>query len=191
PRFAEADAAGALSRDASGRSYVYNYTGSTGFRVGQFDFTTPKGRNIYAQLLGEAVEDGDGGWMEDFGEYTPLDAYTAEGLTGSAHHNLYPVQYHCGAYQAARRAEHPVVRFQRSGWTGAAPCAQVVWGGDPSTTWGFDGITSAVWSGLGIGLSGVAVWGSDIGGFFGFADRELTPELLMRWEIGRASCRGR
>ena len=32
-----------------------------------------------------------------------------------------------------------------------------------------------------MGLSGVAVWGSDIGGFFAFADRELTPEMLIRW----------
>ena len=30
----------------------------------------------------------------------------------------------------------PVVRFQRSGWTGAARCAQDVWGGDPTTTFG-------------------------------------------------------
>ena len=50
-------------------------------------------------------------------------------------------------------------------------CAQVVWNGDPSTTWGFDGLTSAVWGGLGIGLSGVALWGSDIGGL----GRPFTP----------------
>lgn len=69
------------------------------------------------------------------------------------------------------------MRFQRSGWTGAASCAQVVWGGDPTTGWGFDGLTSAVSSALGMGLSGVAVWGSDIGGFFALGDNALTPEL--------------
>jgi alpha-glucosidase len=181
PRFEEAAAAGALTRDSTGAAFVYDYTGTTVFRVGQFDFTHPVGRQHYAQLLAEAVADGHDGWMEDFGEYTPLDSLTEDGLTGAAAHDLYPVQYHCGAWDYVRRLGRPVVRFERSGWTGAAPCAQVVWGGDPSTTWGFDGLTSAVWSGLGMGLSGVAVWGSDIGGFFGFADRELTPEMLMRW----------
>ncbi|HJQ85591.1 MAG TPA: TIM-barrel domain-containing protein, partial [Candidatus Binatia bacterium] len=188
PRFAEAVAASALSRTASGESYVYDYTGTSVFRVGQFDLTTRPGRALYARLLAEAVADGHDGWMEDFGEYTPLDAFSAGGLTGSAHHNLYPVQYHCGAHAFVRRAGRPVVRFQRSGWTGAARCAQVVWNGDPSTDWGFDGLRSAVWNGLNLGLSGVAVWGSDVGGFFALGPRALTPELLTRWvQLGAVS----
>ena len=32
-----------------------------------------------------------------------------------------------------------------------------------------------------MGLSGVSVWGSDIGGFFALGDNRLTPELLDRW----------
>lgn len=181
PPFTDADAAGALTRTASGTSYVYDYTGSTIFRVGQFDFTTPTGRSSYGRLLREAIADGHDGWMEDFGEYTPLDAYTAGGLTGSAHHNRYVTDYHCGSYSTVRRVGRPVVRFQRSGWTGAAACAQVVWSGDPSTDWGFDGLRSAVWNALNIGMSGVAVWGSDIGGFFALGERALTPEMLTRW----------
>jgi alpha-glucosidase (family GH31 glycosyl hydrolase) len=181
PRFTEAMTRRALSRRADGSSYVYNYTGTVVFRVGQFDFTSRTGRNLYATLLGEALEDGHDGWMEDFGEYTPLDAYSSDGLTGSAHHNRYVRDYHCGAYAAVRNAPRPVVRFQRSGWTGTAPCAQVVWNGDPSTDWGYDGLTSAVWGGLTMGLSGVAIWGSDIGGFFALLERALTPEMLIRW----------
>ena len=64
---------------------------------------------------------------------------------------------------------------------GAARCAQVVWGGDPTTDWGYDGLASVVRAGLGMGLSGVSTWGSDIGGFFSFFGRVLTPELLARW----------
>src|SRR5262249_38508959 len=87
-----------------------------------------------------------------------------------------------------RHAQRLVVHFQRSGWTGAAPCAQVVWGGDPSTTWGFDGLTSAVFGGLNMGLSGIAIWGSDIGGGFAFRGRALSPALLIRWgPFGRFS----
>ena len=53
-------------------------------------------------------------------------------------------RYHCAAYDADERRRAPIVRFQRSGWTGAAACAQVVWGGDPTTGFGFDGLRSAV-----------------------------------------------
>ncbi len=186
--FADAVSARALTRDAGGGTYVYDYTGSTIFRVGQYDFSTRAGRSHYARRLAQAVADGHDGWMEDFGEYTPLDAFTARGVTGSAGHNRYPVDYHCGAHAFVRRQRRPIVRFQRSGWTGAARCAQVVWNGDPSTTWGFDGLASAVSGGLGMGLSGIAVWGSDIGGFFALGERALTPELLVRWvQLGAVS----
>jgi alpha-glucosidase len=188
PRFDEAVAAGALTLDPTGAPYVYPYTGSTVFRVGQFDFSARAGRRAYGRLLREAIEAGYDGWMEDFGEYTPLDARTHGGLTGSAPHNRYPRDYHCAAWDVVRRARRPIVRFQRSGWTGAARCAQVVWNGDPTTDWGFDGLTSALWGGLSMGLSGVALWGSDIGGFFALGDAELTPELLMRWvQLGAVS----
>ena len=62
-----------------------------------------------------------------------------------------------------------------------APCAQIVWGGDPTVGWGFDGLASAVTNGLTMGLSGISTWGSDIGGFFALGANQLTPELLQRW----------
>ena len=34
---------------------------------------------------------------------------------------------------------------------------------------------------LSLGLSGVTLWGSDVGGFFTLCDDQLTPELLIRW----------
>jgi alpha-glucosidase (family GH31 glycosyl hydrolase) len=81
-----------------------------------------------------------------------------------------------------------IVRFQRSGWTGAARCAQVVWGGDPTTSWDFDGLRSVVAAGLGMGLSGVSRWGSDIGGYFSLLGPRLTDELLIRWvQLGAVS----
>ena len=64
----------------------------------------------------------------------------------------------------------------------------MVWGGDPTTAWGFDGLRSSVRQALTLGLSGVGIWGSDIGGFFAFFEDELTPELLMRWvQLGAVS----
>jgi alpha-glucosidase (family GH31 glycosyl hydrolase) len=181
PVFDRAVAEGALMRTSSGAPYTYRYVTSRVFRVGQFDFTAPAGRVLYRELLRQAIDDGHDGWMEDFGEYTPLDSYTRDGRDGTLTHNRYPVDYHCTAYSLARRQSRPIVRFQRSGWTGAARCAQVVWSGDPTSQWGYDGLAGVVTTGLGMGLSGVSTWGSDIGGFFGLFGKQLDGELLTRW----------
>jgi alpha-glucosidase (family GH31 glycosyl hydrolase) len=183
-RYPAAAAANALVRSGAGDPYVYRYSTTTPFVVSQFDFSAEPGRAFYGGLLREAIADGHDGWMEDFGEYTPLDARAASGLGGRRLHNLYPTQYHCGA----RRAAPDAARFVRSGWTGTGACAPIVWGGDPSVDWGFDGLESAVRNGLTMGLSGVSTWGSDIGGFFALLENRLTPELLIRWiEFGAVS----
>lgn len=188
PTYGDAVAAGALTTHQDGTPYVYQYFTSRFFDVGQFDFSAAAGRRAYGDVLQQAIDDGYDGWMEDFGEYTPLDSRSADGRDAGATHNRYPTDYHCAAHDVARRQRRPIVRFQRSGWTGAARCAQVVWGGDPSTTWGFDGLRSVVTSGLGMGLSGVSRWGSDIGGFFSLFGDDLDDELLARWvQVGAVS----
>ena len=183
--FNEAARRGALAKDALGRPLTYRYTSGVGpdreFMVGQFDFSSAAGGQYFGELLGEAVADGHDGWMEDFGEYTPSDARSANGMPGPAMHNLYPVLYHRASYEFARRQRRPVAGYVRSGWTGVQRYAQLVWGGDPTVDWGFDGLSSAVTQGLTIGLSGISRWGSDIGGFFAVNQRSLSPELLRRW----------
>ena len=194
PLFGEAAAAGALQRNALGQPYTFNSfvggTGPAGFTVqpvAQFDFTSPAGAQVYSGVLRRMVAAGHDGWMEDFGEYTPPDTQPRDGTTPAQMHNRYPTTYHCGVQSILRG--RAVVRFQRSGWTGAARCAQDVWGGDPTTTWGFDGLGSAVKQALSIGMSGVSRWGSDIGGYDTIGDDPpLTPELLKRWiEFGAVS----
>jgi len=194
PRFSQAQAAGALLRTASGAPSLFNSfvggTGPSGFSiqpVGEYDLSKAAGRAAYDDVLRRILRTGHDGWMEDFGEYTQLDAHSGDGRTGTALHNSYPVTYHCGV--RALTAGKPIVRFQRSGWTGAARCASDVWGGDPTTTFGFDGLSSAVKQALSIGLSGVSRWGSDIGGYDTIGkDPKLTPELLKRWiELGAVS----
>jgi alpha-glucosidase (family GH31 glycosyl hydrolase) len=187
--YEEARQRGVLTRNMLGEPYEYRYTGSSQFFVGQVDFTHPDAFDYFGDLLDEAVGHGYDGWMEDFGEYTPLDARGYDGSTGEAYHNKYVVGYHAAARAYARdRAPRPLARFNRSGWTGAARHSQIVWGGDPTTGWGFDGLESAIMNGLTMGLSGVSLWGSDIGGFFALSEPQTTPELLARWiEFGFAS----
>jgi alpha-glucosidase (family GH31 glycosyl hydrolase) len=194
PRFDDAVSSGALLETATGSPSLFDSfvggTGAAGFTVqpvGEYDFTSHAGQSAFGDVVALMRRTGHDGWMEDFGEYTPLDAHARDGLTGSALHNVYPRLYHCAVARLV--GSSPVVRFQRSGWTGAARCAQDVWGGDPTTTFGFDGLSSAVEQGLNMGLSGVSRWGSDIGGYDTIGtDPKLDRELLERWvEFGAVS----
>jgi alpha-glucosidase (family GH31 glycosyl hydrolase) len=181
PVFETAAAGDGLIEDSLGEPYLFRYSTATSFEVAELDFGSRAGRQGFASVAGEAIEDGYDGWMEDFGEYTPLDSVGSGATPGTVLHNIYPRQYHCAARRVGESAPRPIVRFQRSGWTGAAPCADVVWGGDPTTSWGYDGLRSAVRQALSMGLSGVSLWGSDIGGFFSLFENRLSPELLKRW----------
>lgn len=179
---------GGLQRRRDGSPYAFDaYVGGRTPPVtteAQFDFTTPAGAGGWGRVAGELAAAGHDGWMEDFGEYTPLDIAGERGPAGTAGHNRYPTEYHRAAAGVAGelsgRHGRPFARFARSGWTGTAPHVPVVWGGDPTTSWGFDGLASAVIEGLTMGASGVALWGSDTGGFVS-GEEQLTPELLRRW----------
>ena len=175
----------ALVRTATGEPYVYPaYLGEEtppSRPMGLVDFTAPRAQELFDLLLRDPVEDGHDGWMEDFGESFPPDGRAADGTDGRIAHNRYPVGYHRAGQSFADRAPRPLARFVRSGWTGVHPYAPIVWGGDPTTTWGFDGLESSVRNALTIGLSGISTWGSDVGGYFSLGTNRLTPELLIRW----------
>ena len=187
--FARAQNDDALLRHADGSTYVFEaYVGGREpphTQETQYDFFTPAAIDRFTDVAAELVDSGYDGWMEDFGEDTPLDACHPDGTPlGTAGHNRYATAFHDGAAEATRRLEadtgRPLVRFVRSGFTGTAPHVPSVWGGDPTTGWGFDGLASALVNGLSMGASGIALWGSDIGGFLS-SQQHLTPELLIRW----------
>jgi len=190
PEYSEAAGASLLQQlPAGGQPYVYSgFVGGAapaGFSVeplSQVDFTADDAGSFYSARVDELMADGHDGWMEDFGEWTPPDSVSADGTTGAEMHNRYPTTYHCAVSRLAKRQPRPVARFNRSGWTGTARCSDIVWGGDNTTVWGYDGLSSAVKESLSMGLSGVSRWASDIGGYNTYGPMEnLTPELLQRW----------
>ena len=189
PVWSEAAAQGLLIREPSGQPHTYpafvGGSGPAGFTsepLSQFDFTAPGTGAFYERLLREATDGGHDGWMQDFGEGAPPEGVAADGTTGSALHNRYPTDYHCAVQAAVERIGRTVVRHSRSGWTGTARCAVNVWGGDPTTVWDYDGLASGVRQALGIGMSGVSRFGTDIGGYNTYGPQQnLTPELLVRW----------
>ena len=182
PAYDEGLAAGAYTGNPDGSPLVYPYSTASHFVVSQIDFSGSAGVDFFHGLLDESVADGYDGWMEDFGEYTPDSAVSDDGTPGPTMHNRYVEQYHAAARSFEEQAPRPLLRFNRSGWTGAISESSIVWGGDPTRAWGFDGLASSVRQGLGMGLSGVSVWGPDIGGFFSLpGDPPPSTELMTRW----------
>ena len=115
PAYGEAASRGLLARTAAGGPYTYRYSTLESFDVAQFDFSNPPGRGLYGRLLAQARADGHDGWMEDFGEYTPLDARFADGSDGLVTHNRYPTDYHCGARRRAASDPLRPLRLDRHG----------------------------------------------------------------------------
>jgi alpha-glucosidase (family GH31 glycosyl hydrolase) len=183
PIYETAAANGWFVRDSAGEPYVMTNPFTADQQISEFDFTIPGARGLFTSLLDEAIADGYDGWMEDFGEYTPTDSIFSDGRGGQTMHNLYPVLYHCTSYEHTRAAMgRDAAVFIRSGWHGVQPCARIVWGGDPTEDWSCsDGLCAAVHQALSMGMSGVAYWGTDIGGFHAIVNPRANDELTARW----------
>ena len=183
PVYEEAAANGWFIRNALGEPYVLSNPFTADERVSEIDFTNPDAARFWQSLLDDAIDAGYDGWMEDFGEYTPTDSIAADGSGGLELHNRYPVLYHCASHQHTReRMGRDAAVFVRSGFHGIQPCARIVWGGDPTEDWSCsDGLCAAVHQALSTGLSGIAYWGSDIGGFHAIVNPRTDDELNVRW----------
>jgi alpha-glucosidase (family GH31 glycosyl hydrolase) len=176
----EAARRGLLVKNSRGEPYLLSNPFTADRLISEVDFSHPDAAEFYGGLLEEAIDAGYDGWMEDFGEYTPTDAVFANGRRGTQMHNPYPVLYHCASTQ--QTGERAPAVFIRSGWHGVQPCARAVWGGDPTEDWSCaDGLCAAVHQALSMGLSGIAWWGTDIGGFHAVVNPRTDPELQIRW----------
>jgi alpha-glucosidase (family GH31 glycosyl hydrolase) len=158
--------------------------------VATIDLTAPAGVAWFQRLLGRALALGYDGWMHDFGEYVQHDWRAADGRSGAALHNAFPVLSAKAAHDLLTRVKPDDFLFYvRSGYVGSAEYAPAVWGGDSEAT--FDetqGLPSALRSGLNLGMSGVAMWGSDINGFKCITAAPNDKEVFFRWmQLGAVS----
>jgi alpha-glucosidase len=189
--YQEAEANGWFVKTLAGTPYPLLYLAYLDANSSVIDFTAPGATAFWQGLISEALDDGYDGWMEDFGEYVAPDAVLADGRTGLAAHNDYCTQYHRASHELTwPRKGIDFAQFVRCGYTGTAPVARIVWGGDPTEDDSeADGLAAAVNQGLSMGLSGIGYWGSDIGGFHSlFTEGRTSPELMVRWlEVGAFS----
>lgn len=173
--------AGAYVRTADGTaSETDRYWGGPAHFV---DFTSPAGRAKWSEHMTRQLLDNGIRWIwNDNNEYeiADNDALTeAEGLTRPIG-EMKPLMSTLMAKTAHTAIEafdadvRPYVT-NRAGYAGIQRYAQT-WCGDNGTTW--TNLKYNVPTILGMGLSGVANQGADIGGFDGHAPE---PELFVRW----------
>jgi alpha-glucosidase (family GH31 glycosyl hydrolase) len=128
----------------------------------------------------------------------PEDAVFKNGMTGMEAHNLYPLLYQKAVHDLMeqQRAGDYLV-FARSGYAGPTPFGfagtggllPMVWAGDESTDFDVaDGLPAALTAALNAGMSGIPLWGSDIGGFHFIYNPPPDEEVYLRWtELGAFS----
>lgn len=182
PSLPQFEAAGGLVMDADGRqAYVGRWWGGPGRFV---DFTGEAGRKTWKSLLKKQIlEKGAIGIWNDNCEYDGVEDRTArcsaEGKGGTMA-ELKIIQSNMMAYTAKQASEEtfpgerPYI-VSRAGYAGIQRYAQV-WDGDNRTGW--DSLRYNIATVVGMGLSGVANTGEDIGGFAGPAP---DAELFTRW----------
>ncbi len=104
-----------------------------------------------------------------------LHLYTSAGTSYRENYNDYPRQYVEAAYKAVKPIlGDDFVLFPRAQFTGSARYG-AMWAGD--TDGKQEGLRSAIIAMQRCAVMGYPVWGSDVGGYWGKFDREVT----MRW----------
>lgn len=146
-----------------------------GKESGLVDFTNPQAYDWWKQKHMELVEKGIDSFKTDDGCYVPDDAIFYNGKSGQEMHNVYPLLYNECVSEAIRKTTGQRSLVWARAGTAGIQRYPAVWAGDQFNV--FDSIPYLIRAGQSIGLSGVAFWGHDIGGFI----NKPTSECYIRW----------
>lgn len=129
------------------------------------------------------------GWMADFGEALPMNAYLANADSASFH-NKYLESWAELNTEIADEMGDDIVYFSRNASIKSPGVAKLFWAGDQMVTWDeHDGLKSSLAGIISGGFSGMSLNHSDIGGLISMKRNVMgieinftrDQELLLRW----------
>jgi len=160
-----------------------------------YDPYNPEARDIYWSFLNKGVfQLGTDAWWLDSSEPDHINTkesdYDQPTFLGSYRRvlNAFPLEHIRGVYEHQRKTteEKRVVILTRSAFAGQQRFGSCNWSGDVLSDWGV--FRKQIAAGLGLSLSGIPYWNTDIGGFFagryvkgGGAKNPDFQELYVRW----------
>lgn len=138
------------------------------------DFTNKAAVTWYQDKLKGLFDIGVEAIKVDFGEAAPMKGAYANGHSGQAEHNLYPLRYNKAVAEVTQKETGESIIWARSAWAGSQRYP-IHWGGDCENT--DMGMLSSLRGGLSLGMSGFSFWSHDAGGFV----KKSPEELYSRW----------
>jgi alpha-D-xyloside xylohydrolase len=167
-------------KNHNGSPYVGRWWKGEGSLI---DFTYPKAKQWWQDQVRQAIAAGADGFKDDDaeGNFVGSDVTFYDGTDPRVMRNRYSVLYNNTVEELIQKdLKGNGVLLARSVTVGANGIG-FLWGGDNEASFSpLNGLPTVVTAGLGAGVSGMPLWGADLGGYEGQAD---TPNarLLERW----------
>ncbi|HJU29693.1 MAG TPA: glycoside hydrolase family 31 protein, partial [Candidatus Binataceae bacterium] len=182
--YPEALSGGYLARRSDGSPYTFDFWPGECALV---DFTNPAARAWWTAKHQALLELGIAGWWADLNEPAKhFQDMAHHGGSAAAIHNSFALHMHQAIHDAHQQfaPERRIFILSRSAFPGSQRYGVALWSGDVDMT--FTALRKQIALGLNVGLAGIPLWGTDIGGF-GFGG-ECTAELYVRWFQFGALC---
>ena len=182
--YPEALSHGYLARHYDGTAYTFDFWPGECALV---DFSNPAAREWWSQKHKPLLELGIDGWWADLNEPAKhfQDMAHHSGPAASVH-NSFALFMQQAIHDAHQRyaPERRLFILSRAAFPGSQRYGVALWSGDVDMT--FASLRKQVAVGLNVGLAGIPLWGTDIGGF-GFGGK-CSAELYARWFEFGAFC---
>lgn len=177
--YAEAASKGYFIKGLDGKPYEGAWWKGQGSLI---DFTNPQAKAWWQGQVTKAVKAGADGFKDDDAEGNfQGDVKFTDGTDPRLMRNRYAVLYNHAVEEVIQKElKGNGILFTRSATVGNHNLA-MLWGGDNEASFSPEnGLPTVVTAGLSAGMSGMALWTADLGGYLATKSTP-DPRLFMRW----------
>ena len=171
-----------ITTDKSGKPFLWRdwWVLDSEKEGGLFNPLGKKASDFMGEKYYQMLETGIDGFWTDLGEPEGAKPELVFGkYTENEFHNYYNYYWSKALYEGVKKHDPNTRLFimSRSGYTGSGKYNVSVWSGDVTVSW--PSLKQQIAYGINAGASGLAYWGSDVGGF---TPEKSPAELYTRWQ---------